>query len=77
MTPQVICFNLFSDLVIVSSIIFCCWTYLRNSVNPVIGRIFDGVGRKDDYVEGGRGMEKMVGGISHRVVNENNMKTRS
>ena len=60
MTPQVICFNLFSDLVAVSSTVFCCWSYLRNSVNPVIGRIFDGVGRKDDYV-GGVGVGKKTG----------------
>ena len=64
MTPQVICFNLFSCVVrvvrVVSSIVFCCWSYLRNSVNPVIGRIFDGVGRKDDYV-GRVGVGKKMG----------------
>ena len=57
---------------VVSSIVFCCWSYLRNCIKMVIVYPND----YDDWtmtiliwMMGGGGRGKDGGGISHRVVN--------
>ena len=70
MTPQVNYDNLFSCVVrvvrVVSSIVFCCWSYLRNCIKIVIVCPID----YDDWtmtiliwMMGGGGREKDGGGV--------------